>query len=231
MRLADFREWLDAFGEDWTNVECFKFARHGHYSSQLFRRSPANVTSALTKTRDHAKPRAGVGDPPTRERSFVRGFGGDLFEGEERIDPEGVERVQHQERNPEIGKFLNEFPARGEKRDEIEAEKQEQPRADAGNEGLRAIVGEKSSCQSERKKRGREQKSLQIEHRDCVRRSRPQSPAEKAATGRRRRSTGRQEFSEDISGTWQRLREQQLPFFALGLRAAHPASSAKSETK
>src|SRR5215216_4470972 len=45
-RLANFRKRLDAFREDRTNVQCFKFAsRHGHYSSQFFRRSPASITS------------------------------------------------------------------------------------------------------------------------------------------------------------------------------------------
>jgi len=44
--LADFRKRLDAFREDWTNIQYFEFAsRHSHYSSQQFRRRPASVTS------------------------------------------------------------------------------------------------------------------------------------------------------------------------------------------
>ena len=98
-----------------------------------------------------------MGDPPARQRCFVSRFGRDLFEGKERFNSERVERVQHQKRNPEIGKFLNEFPACGEERDEIDAEKQKQPRAYTGDECLGAIVCEKPRGQSERKKRGREQ--------------------------------------------------------------------------
>ena len=113
-------------------------------------------------------------DPPARQRSFVGGFGRNLFERKKRFDSERVERVQHQKRNPEIGKFLNEFPARGEERDEIDAEKQEQPRAHAGDERLGAIVREKSSGQSERKKGGREQEeSARRASRFFVHRSRP----------------------------------------------------------
>src|SRR6266567_1074526 len=44
--FPDFRKWLDAFGENRTNIERFEFACHIDYSSQRFRRSPANVTSA-----------------------------------------------------------------------------------------------------------------------------------------------------------------------------------------
>src|SRR6188472_793309 len=109
------------------------------------------------KRRNHAEPKSGVGNPPARQWCFVSGFRWDLFEGKERFNSERVQRVEHQKRNPEIGKFLNEFPARGEERDEIDAEKQEQPRTYAGDECLRAIVREKPSGQSERKKRGREQ--------------------------------------------------------------------------
>ena len=86
-----------------------------------------------------------MSDPPARERCFVGRFSRDLFEGKERFNPEGVERIQHQKRNPEVGKFLNEFPACGEQSDEIDAEKQKQPRAYSGDERLGAIVGEKSS--------------------------------------------------------------------------------------
>ena len=96
------------------------------------------------KRRNHAEPKSGVGDPPARQRCFVSRFGRDLFEGKERFDSERVERVQHQKRNPEIGKFLNEFPACGEERDEIDAEKQKQPRAYAGDECLGAIVCEET---------------------------------------------------------------------------------------
>src|SRR5262245_2804861 len=44
--LSNSRKRLDAFRQDRTNVECFELAScHSHYSSQLFRRSPASVTS------------------------------------------------------------------------------------------------------------------------------------------------------------------------------------------
>ena len=80
-----------------------------------------------------------MGGPPAGQRSFVRGFGGDLLQREQGVDPEGIEWTQHEKRDPEIGQFLNPTPARGEQRQKIDAKKKEQPGAHADDERLRAI--------------------------------------------------------------------------------------------
>src|SRR5215475_1596356 len=44
--FTNFRKWLDASRQDWTNIKCFELAyRHTDYSSHRFRRSPASITS------------------------------------------------------------------------------------------------------------------------------------------------------------------------------------------
>src|SRR5262245_1814993 len=44
--LADSRKRLDAFRQDWTDIQCFELARyHTYHSSQRFRRSPESITS------------------------------------------------------------------------------------------------------------------------------------------------------------------------------------------
>jgi hypothetical protein len=49
-RLANFRKRLDAFRQDWTNIQCFELAcRHACHSSQFFKRSPESITN----TTDH----------------------------------------------------------------------------------------------------------------------------------------------------------------------------------
>jgi len=83
-----------------------------------------------------------------RQRGFARRFGRDLLHRKERVDPESIERIQHQKRNPEIGKILDAAPTRGEQRQQIDSKKQEQPRTDAEDQRLRAIVREIPGRQS-----------------------------------------------------------------------------------
>src|SRR5215470_17320362 len=105
-------------------------------------------------------------DPPTGQRSFVRRFGRYLLQSEQGVDTKRVERIEHQQRHPEIGQILNRAPTRSEKRHEVQAEKKSQPDAHADNQTLRAVVREIASCKTACKKSGGQQKRLEIKRRE-----------------------------------------------------------------
>ena len=182
--LVNFRKRLDAARENRSYVQCFEFARHWLHSSQRFKRRPANATSVADQNAAiKLNQRAAWAIHQLASGVLFAASAGICSRAKSASIRNAVERIQHQKRNPKIGNFLNELPARGEERDEIDAEKQKQPRAHADDERLRAIVCEKSRGQSERKKRGREQQSLHIEQRDSLsHRSRPQMPGRKSSS-------------------------------------------------
>src|SRR5262245_40089037 len=104
-------------------------------------------------------------DPPTGQRRLVRRFGRYLLQCKQGIDTKRVERIEHQQRHPDIRQILNCAPARSEKRYEVQTEKQNQPDAHTGNQTLRAVVGEISSRKTARKKSGGQQERLEIKWR------------------------------------------------------------------
>src|SRR5215831_7249285 len=104
-------------------------------------------------------------DPPTGQQSFVRRFGRYLLESEQSVDTKRVERIEHQQRHPDIGHVLNRAPTRSEKRHEVQTEEEKQPDAHTGNQTLCAVVREIASCKAARKKSGGQQKCLEIKWR------------------------------------------------------------------
>src|SRR5215472_2289393 len=104
-------------------------------------------------------------DPPTGQRSFVRRFSRYLLQSKQGVDTKRVERIEHQQRHPEIGEVLNCAPTRSEKRHKVQAEKQDQPDAHTDNQTLGAVVREVANCKTPRKKSGGQQKCLEIEWR------------------------------------------------------------------
>src|SRR5262245_33692798 len=104
-------------------------------------------------------------DPPTGQRSLVRRFGRYLLQSEQGVDTKRVERIEHQQRHPDIGQILNCAPTRSEKSHKVQTEKENQPDAHTGNQTLRAIMREIASCKTARKKSGGQQERLQIKWR------------------------------------------------------------------
>src|SRR5215468_8375519 len=104
-------------------------------------------------------------DPPTSQRSFVRRFGWYLLQSEQGVDAKRVERIEHQQRHPDIGQILNCAPARSEKRHKVQTKKQDQPDAHTDNQTLRAVVRNVTSCKTEGEKSSGQQKCLEIKWR------------------------------------------------------------------
>ena len=97
--------------------------------------------------------------------------------------------------------------------------KQEQPCTHAGDERLRAIVGEKSGGETKRKKDGRQEESLAIENRETGRSAGQARQKEEQQDRGEDRQVG-DELSNHIGRSRHRLRKQHFPLVPLGLRAA-----------
>src|SRR5262249_35581200 len=104
-------------------------------------------------------------DPPTGQRSFVRRFGRYLLQSEQGVDTKRVERIEHQQRHPDIGQILNCAPTRSEKRHKVHTKKESQPDAHTDNQTLRAVLREIPSRKTTPKKSCRQQKRLEIKWR------------------------------------------------------------------
>jgi len=87
-------------------------------------------------------------DPPVRQKSPVGGFGRNLFERKERFDSKCIERIEHKGRDPQVGNTLEDRPAGGEERKEINTDEEEQPGTHANDKRLCAIVRQKTRGQA-----------------------------------------------------------------------------------
>ena len=62
------------------------------------------------------KPKTGVREPPCGKRCFVGGLSRDLFHRKQRLNTKSVERISHEEGDPEIGHLLERLRLRTEER-------------------------------------------------------------------------------------------------------------------
>src|SRR5688500_2319551 len=105
---------------------CIKTAALFLPTSQLARRRAKQADDP--NVAQEAEPKSGLRNPPRSQRGCVGGVGRDLFHREERLDPVGIQRIQHQKTYPEIGHSLKEGKLRSKERDQVKSEKQKKPR-------------------------------------------------------------------------------------------------------